>query len=386
MPALALANFAIGIGAFVVVGALSPIAGGLKLSHAEAGMLMSVYAIAYAIGSPLAVAATGGLNRRPVILCGMSIFLAAVVLSALAPNAEVLLAARALAALGAGMVTPVSAVIAVAASPPERRGAALATVFLGFTAAQVVGIPAGSYVGYTLGWRATFWLVVAISAVALVGIAWRVPRTTTPVTTLAGLGRAFASPALMVAILITTSTMSAAWVLFTYFAPLIESGMGYGRNGVSLVLVVYGAGAVVGNIAGGRLADRIGPTRALLMIAASQVPIMPLFALLPMPGPALAALAFLWGATSWAFMVPQQSRLVSIAPESQNVSLALNASAIYVGTALGSAAGGLVLDRLGFGALGWVGGIAMLGVLLHMLLSIRLLRSKARAEAARSAR
>jgi DHA1 family inner membrane transport protein len=377
LPVLAFANFAIGIGAFVVIGILSPIAHGLQLSHAEAGMVMSAYAVAYAIASPLAIAATGGLDRRSVVVIGMVLFIAASMLAALAPTAAALFLARALAAAGAGMVTPVAAAIAVATAAPERRGKALATVFLGLTLAQVAGIPVGSFLGYTAGWRATFWMVAAISALALAGIFRFVPAIRTPVTTLSSLARTLASPALMTAILITASMMSAAYIVFTYFAPLLEDRMGYGRDGVSLVLVVYGGGAVIGNMLGGWLADRIGPVRALILICIGQIIVMPLFSLLPLPHAAVALLAVTWGMVGWAFMVPQQSRLVLLSPGSQNVTLALNASAIYLGAAIGSAAGGAVLDGLGFAALGWVAGLAAGSVLAHVLLSVRLVRESA---------
>ncbi len=370
LPALAFANFAIGIGAFVVIGVLSPIADGLSLTHSEAGMVMSIYAVAYAVGSPLAITATGKLDRRSVIMIGMGVFLIASVLCAIAPNAETLLAARALGALGAGMVTPVGAAIAVAESAPERRGAALSFVILGLTLAQVGGIPIGSFLGYTAGWRATFWMVAAIAALALVGIIWRVPRIRTPVTTLAILGRTLASPVLMPAILVTASMMGAAWMLFTYFAPLLEERMGYGRNGVTFMLVVFGAGAVLGNMIGGWLSDRIGPARSLIAVAIGLVILLPAFSLLPIPSPALAALTFTWGVVGWAFMAPQQSRLVSLDPSSQNVTLSLNASAIYVGAAIGSAAGGAIVDNLGFSALGWTSGLAVIAVLGHIFLSL----------------
>ena len=262
LSTLAFANFAIGIGAFVVIGVLTPIAEGLVLTHAEAGLVMSIYAIAYAIGSPLAITATGRLDRESVLLIGTGTFLVAAILCALAPNAEVLLGARMLGALGAGMVTPVAAAIAAASAAPERRGKALSFVMLGLTLAQVAGIPVGSFLGYTAGWRATFWMVAAITALALLGIAWRVPRLRTPVTTLRVLGRTLASPVLMPAILVTASMMGAVWTLFTYVAPLLEDRMGYGRDGVTMILVDFGAGAVIGNMLGGWLSDRIGP-RAL---------------------------------------------------------------------------------------------------------------------------
>jgi DHA1 family inner membrane transport protein len=379
LASLACANFAIGMGAFVVIGILSPISSGLGLTHTEAGMVMSVYAIAYAIASPLSIAASGKLPRRSVILLGLTIVLAASILSALAPTLEILLLARALGALGAGMVTPVGAAIAIALSAPERRGAALASVFLGLTLAQVAGIPAGSFVGYSVGWRAAFWMVAAFSALSLIGVARLVPRDVrTPVVTLADVGRTLAAPALMLAILVMASTTAAGYMLFTYFAPLLEQTMGYGRNGIALILLLYGGGAVLGNLMGGGLVDRIGAVRAAVLITAGQAAVMPLFSALPLPGIALAALAVAWGITTWSFMVPQQSRLVALAPERQNVTLALNASSIYLGGAIGAAAGGLVVDNLGFGALGWVAGLAGALVLAHLLVSIRLSRGAKR--------
>lgn len=370
LPALAFANFAIGIGAFGVIGVITPIADGLHLSHAQAGLVLSVYAAAYAIGSPLLIAATGALDRRRVIMMGMGLFLAGAVLCALAPNATLLFAARVVGALGAGMVTPVSASIAVAKSPPEKRGAALSFVILGMTLAQVAGIPLGSFLGYSAGWRATFWMVGGLSLLGLIGIAWLVPRIHTPVTTLASLGRTLISPVLMPAILITGSMMAAVWIIFTYFAPLLEDRMGYGRNGVTALLVVSGIGAIIGNMLGGRLADRIGAARAIILVTVGLIAIMPLYSLLPMTDAALVALTFLWGVIGWAFMAPQQSRIVSIEPESQNVSLSLNASAIYVGAAVGSAVGGAVIEEAGFSALGWTTGLALIAVLGHILLSV----------------
>ena len=289
LSALSFANFAIGIGAFVAIGVLSPIASGLNLSHSQAGMVMSIYALAYAVGSPLAIAATGKLDRKRVILIGLGVFLIASILCAISANAEMLLASRALGALGAGMVTPVGAAIAAAKSPPERRGAALSFVILGLTLAQAGGIPLGSFLGYTAGWRAAFWLVAAMTALAIIGVAWRVPRIHTPVTNLASLGRTLTSPVLMPAILVTASMMTAAWILFTYFAPLLEERMGYGRNGVTAMLVVIGVGAVIGNMLGGRLSDRIGPARSMIVVTLCLIAVLPAFSLLPLPDAVVVA-------------------------------------------------------------------------------------------------
>jgi predicted MFS family arabinose efflux permease len=212
-------------------------------------------------------------------------------------------------------------------------------------------------------------------------VAWRVPRIRTPVNTLADLGRTLVSPVLMPAILVTASAMGAAWILFTYFAPFLEDGMGYGRNGVTTALVVYGAGAVIGNIFGGWLSDRLGPARAMMLVIGALALLLPIFSALPMPDTLLLAVTFVWGTVGWAFMPAQQSRVVSLDPERQNVSLSLNASAIYIGAAIGSAAGGQIIDHLGFSALGWASSIATLAVLGHIFVSVWLVWRRGRAEA-----
>jgi DHA1 family inner membrane transport protein len=147
------------------------------------------------------------------------------------------------------------------------------------------------------------------------------------------------------------------------------------------MLVVFGAGAVVGNMIGGWLSDRIGPARSLIAVSIGLIVLLPFFSLLPMPDVALAMLTFTWGIVGWAFMAPQQSRIVSLDPASQNVSLSLNASAIYVGAAFGSALGGAVVDGLGFSALGLTTGLAIVAVLGHILLTLWLVRRKSRTDA-----
>lgn len=147
LPALSLANFAIGMGAFVAVGILTPVAQGFGLTVAQAGWVMTVYALVYAVASPLLVAVTGAVDRRALMLAGMAVFGLGALGSALAPSFAALLAARAMMALGGGVVTPVAAAVVAGLSAPEMRGRALATVFGGLTLAQVLGVPVGAWLG-----------------------------------------------------------------------------------------------------------------------------------------------------------------------------------------------------------------------------------------------
>jgi predicted MFS family arabinose efflux permease len=372
---LAAGNFAIGMGAFVAIGVLAPLADDLGLSKTQAGLVMTVYAVAYAVLSPLLVAFTGRIGRRAVLAVAIAVFAAAAVLAMLAWNAPVLYAARVLAALGGGMFTPIAASVAVSASAPEARGRALARVFLGMTLAQALGIPIGSFVGYSFGWRAAFAIVAVLSAVTFVLVLRTVPRRIAfQPNSLRTLAAALADWRSLVSILVTATVMASPYLVYTFITPLLEARMGYGRDGVTLVLLAYGAGAVAGNWLAGVWTDRFGPVRTLYGAFAAQILLVPLYSALPLPGWVLVAVTFLWAMFGWSFLVPQQTRLVRQSPDRQAVVLSLNAACIYLGASIGSTGGGLVAERLGLDWLGIAGAIAVAVATAHLFLSERLYR------------
>lgn len=365
-------NFVIGMGAFVVIGMVPLLASDLGISTAAAGGAMTVYALAYAVLSPLLVSITGRIGRRRVIAAGMGLFALGTLFSALAPNMILLYLSRAVAAAGAGLVTPVGAAVVAALAPKTAQGKAIATFYFGLTLSQVLGVPAGGWIAFTFGWRAAFWIVLALALVGA-GLVWvRVPAGLrfTPVS-LRDLGRALRDGVVMGAVLFTASFLGAIYVLFTYLAPLLEQTMGYGRDGITLVLLLFGAGAVAGNLIGGVLTDRLGSVKSLVLLCLGQIVLMPAFSGLPVSGGLLLGLVFVWSAFGWSFVAPQQVRLLQLAPSLAGVVLALNAAAIYVGTAAGSALGGVVQT---VGDLTWLGvaaGIVALGALGHILWSHR---------------
>ncbi|MEL6463971.1 MAG: MFS transporter [Pseudomonadota bacterium] len=377
-PALLIAvlsscNFLIGMGVFVIVGVLEPLGVAFDISAASAGALMTVYAMAYAVLSPVLVSITGSVGRRRVMALGLTLFMVAALLSAVAQSMIVLGFARVLAAAGAGLFTPVAAAVAAGLYPAEQRARVLAAVFFGLSLAQVVGVPMGSWVGYTFGWRWAFWLVVGfgLPCIALVWVI--VPRGLSfqPVS-LRDLSGALRNGRMMFAVLFTATFLASVNVLYTYLAPLLSETMGYGRDGITLVLAVFGGGAVIGNILGGILADGIGWRRTLILLCSFQACLMPAFSLLPLPDVWLLALAFAWAVWGWSFMAGQQLRLIGLAGPQAPVILALNAAAIYVGIAIGSAIGGLAILGFGLISVGLVaGGVAVLA-LLHITLSAKL--------------
>ncbi len=374
---LAAGNFAIGMGAFVVIGILSPLADDLGLSKTGAGLTMTIYAVAYAVLSPLLVAYTGHLGRRTVLAIGLAVFALAAMLALVAWNGEMLYAARILAAIGGGLFTPVAASVAFSASAPQARGRALARVFLGMTLAQALGIPLGGFVGYTFGWRAAFAIVAFLSVVTLALVMRTVPRHVAfQPNSLRTLVQALADWRSLVSILVTATITAAPYFVYTFITPLLEARMGFGRDGVTLVLLVYGVGAVAGSWAAGGWTDRFGPLRTIYGVLAMQVLLMPVFSFLPVPLPVLLLLVFLWAMFGWSFLVPQQTRLVRQAPQRQAVVLSLNAACIYLGASLGSAAGGLVAENFGLDWLGIAGMLAVLLATVHLLISESLFRKR----------
>lgn len=370
VPLLSFGNFIIGIGAFVIIGILEPVGLELDRSAASAGQLLTVYAVSYALLSPLMVSLTGQVGRRRVLTAALALFAVAAAMSALAPNFTVLSIGRILAAAGAGIFTPVAAAVAAALYPPERRARVLAAVFFGLTLSQVLGVPMGSWIAYSFGWRWAFWLVLALTLPCIWLIWTRVPAGLRfqPVS-MRDLGQIIIQGRMMLAILFTGSFLGAIYVLYTYIAPLMSETMGYGRDGITFVLLMFGLGAVGGNIMGGALADRFGWHATLTGLCISQMALMPLFSLLPFSTALLAALAFLWALCGWAFMAGQQMRLIALAGDQAPVVLALNAAAIYIGAALGSALGGLVIAGFGITAIGLAAGLTATGALIHLQIS-----------------
>ncbi len=370
IPVLSAANFVIGMGAFVLIGMLTPLGEGLGITPARTGWIMTTYALAYAVLSPLLVSLTGQIGRRRVLAFALGTFAAANLLSALAVNEAMLHGARILAAAGAGVMTPVTAAVAAGLSAEEERGKALAAVFFGLTLAQVLGVPVGSWIAYTFGWRVAFGVVVML-AIPVIIMVWRVVPAglAFQVVTLRDLGRTLGEARTMLAVMFTTTFLTGIYVVYTYLAPLLEDTMGYGRDGITMVLVVFGLGAVGGNLLGGRMTDRIGPFRTLICLSIIQFVTMPLLSLLPLPDIWVFVICGLWSVFGWSFMAAQQVRIISIAPESAAIVLALNAAAIYIGAAIGSAIGSAVISGYGVTGLGVAGGFVALLAVIHISVS-----------------
>lgn len=370
---LSLGNFVVGMGAFVVVGIITPIADGLQVDKASAAMVLTAYALAYAVLSPIGAGLTGAFSRRRVLTLALCLFGAGSVFSALSTSIPMLAASRILVAFGAALYTPLSAGVAVAIAQPEFRGRALAKVFGGMTMAQVIGVPAGAWLAYRFGWEVTFWVAAALAALVIPLLHRLIPADVKfHASSTASVFRALMDIRLLAAVAFTATIMTAIYTVFTYFGPLIEASVGGNAETRTLYLVLFGLGAVAGNHAGGVFTDRIGPFRTLLAICAAQAIFLSLLSVIPWPPAIFALLIVVWSCFGWSFMAPQQARLAAIAPEAPSLALALNAAMIYAGIALGSAIAGRIMAWQGLAALGIAGGTIAILAGLHLYLSDRL--------------
>jgi len=373
---LALGSFAVGTDAFVIAGILPRVADDLKVSQAIAGQLVTVFALAYAIGAPVLVTASGRVARRRLLVGALVAFTAANLLAASAPSYSVLFLARIAAALGAALFTGPAAAVAAGLVPQEFRGRALAVVTGGITVATALGVPLGTLIGQTLNWRATFLLIVIFGAVATLGLQRALPAV--PAAPTVGLRERItiaARPSVLAALSVILLAFTGGFTVYTYVAPVLQQAASISHATLSAVLLVFGLAAVAGNIVGGQATDRYGAQRTLTGglagLAAALAALGLVAALAPQPRMLAAALATVavaaWATAGWTITPAQQHRLISFAPQAPPVALSLNASAMYAGIALGGAIGGLVLSYASLTVLPWIGsGFALtsLGLLL----------------------
>lgn len=366
---LSVGSFAVGTGTFVVTGVLTDIAEDLSVSVANAGLLVTVFAVTFAVGSPILVSSASGVGRRRLLVGALVLFTLANVAAALAPSFSVLLGARVVAACGAAIFTPVASAVAASLAPPELRGRALSVRTMGVNIAWLVGVPLGTVVGGYYGWRTSFVLVAALAMVAALGV-----RSLLPAVEASARGgflpnlTVVKGGAVVAGLGLTVLALMASFVVLTYVRPMLENLTHFDTEGVGLMLAVFGLASIPGTLLGGYVADRWG--YRVSMIAVLAVLSMSLFSfsllstaqagsVLAILGTGAALVA--WSVAAFAFLPLQQYSLIEVAPEGQNTVLALNASAIQAGQGIGAGLGALALYYGSVGGLGWVGALCAVG-------------------------
>ncbi|MGW4500280.1 Cmx/CmrA family chloramphenicol efflux MFS transporter [Micromonospora sp. NPDC004336] len=365
---LGLAIFAQGTSELMLAGLLPEMAADLGVSIPHTGLLISAFAAGMLVGAPVLTVATLRWPRRTALLTFLAIFAAAHVAGALTPNYEVLLATRIVGAFVYAGFWAVAVVAAVDLAGPTARGRAVGVVAGGLTVATVVGLPAGTVVGQHLGWRAAFWAVAVLTALAAVGVVATIPAGRPHprrAPRLADEFRALANVQLWLLYATTALATTALIVSFSYLAPMLTETTGLASGWVPAVLALYGIGALIGITIGSRSADT-RPVRTLHIGIGGLVAVSTLLALTT-DVPALAVPAvLLLGAFGFATNPTLNSRAFTLAPNAPTLAAATNVSAFNVGITAGPWLGGLAIDAgFDYPAVAWIGaalGVVTLGV------------------------
>ena len=328
---------------------------------------MTIYAVAYAVSSPFLTVFSGRLQRRSVVLLGLGLVFIGALFSAVAPTTGALYASRVLVAFGAALYTPTAALIAMTISDPARRMRGLSLVVGGLTGAQILGVPLGTFIGGAFGWRWGMVVTLPITAVAAVMIARLVPRDISfHAPTFATFANALRDWRLGLVIAVMAVMGSGQYMVSAYISPIVSQAMGADADVLSIILIIFGVAALAGNLVGGAMGDRLGPVRTLLILLSVTAVTCLLFPLMTGSLFMTALVMALWGFSCFACMPPQQARVVMLSPAAGGVALSLNATAIYVSTAVGAALGGAVIawhgtTALPMAAIGFIiAGIALL--------------------------
>ncbi|GAA4040925.1 MFS transporter [Arthrobacter methylotrophus] len=367
--ALALGGFGIGLTEFVIMGLLPEIAADFGVSEAAAGWFITGYALSVVVGALLVTAAVTRLPRKPVLIGLLVLFIAGNFLSAIADSYPAMLVGRVVAALCHGAFFGIGSVVAASLVPAHKKAGAIAIMFTGLTAANVLGVPFGTFLGQNLGWRSTFWAITFIGVAALIGIALMVPRTKegAVASSLRGELGAFASGQVWLSIIVTILGFGGMFGAFTYIAFTLTDVSGFDPHAVPWLLVLFGAGLFVGNIAGGKAADK-SIDKTLVVILAGLVLVLVCFALTAVsPVATLFSLA-LMGGFGFATVPGLQMRVMHFATTAPTLASGANIGAFNLGNALGAWLGGVTITLgLGYTSPIWAGAAITAAALIVMI-------------------
>ncbi|GHE81394.1 MFS transporter [Amycolatopsis deserti] len=354
--ALAIAAFGIGTTEFVIMGLLPEVATDLGVSVPTAGLLISGYALGVVVGAPLLTALGSKVPRKTVLTGLMVLFIAGNVVSAIAPGYGLLMTGRVVAALSHGAFFGVGSVVAASLVPTARQASAIAIMFTGLTVANVLGVPGGTALGQQFGWRSTFWAVAGLGVIALLGVVALVPRQ--PVAedqSLRSELAVFRRPQVWLALAMTALGFGGVFASFTYVAPMMTDVAGFSPGAVTWLLVLFGGGLVVGNLVGGKAADRALMPSLYVILAALAVVLVVFVFTAHEQLPAAVTIA-LFGAAGFATVPPLQARVMAKAGDAPALASAANIAAFNLGNAGGAWLGGLAIGHgLGYTAPNWIG-------------------------------
>jgi DHA1 family inner membrane transport protein len=366
LVALAIGAFGIGVTEFAPMGMLPGIAADLGVSIPAAGLLVSAYALGVLLGAPLMTLTTGRIPRRHLLIGLMAIFTLGNLMSALATDYYSLMVARVVTSLNHGAFFGVGSIVAASVVAPQKRAGAVAAMFMGLTLATIGGVPLATWFGELFGWRTAFWGITGLGVLTMAALWFALPnlKTSQSVGAMAEI-RVLGRGPVLGALALTVVGSSAMFTVFTYIAPILSSETHGSTAYITAMLVLFGVGLTLGNMWGGKAADR-SVDRTLIVSLGILILVLLAFTVL-MRWAVPAALAILiWGIASFALVPPLQMRVMEAAKDAPNLASAVNIGAFNFGNAIGAALGGAVINAgLGYPAISLAGAaMAALGLLM----------------------
>ena len=344
---IAVGAFALGMASYVTAGLMPLIASAFSISLAMAAQLVTAFTLAYGLGSPLVVALLPARAQRTGLLLALAVFVLANGASALAPGFASLLAWRALAGIGAGVYLALGIAAAAGVSAPQQRGKAIGVIMGGMAGGTVLGVPLSLLLAQQLGWTAALWLVAVLGALALAGLLWQLPALpAAPAMSLRRKLALLADGRVLLILLVSLLAAVASLGMYTFIAPLLAwSAQGTAMSATPF-LWAWGVGGIAGSVLVGPWADKVAApklTAFILLLLALALCALPLAA--GWSAWLMLAPIALWGAAGWALQVPQNQQLLAVRAQQGdgNLAIALNESALYLGSAIGAATGGVLL-------------------------------------------
>ncbi|GGY97915.1 MFS transporter [Streptomyces sp. WAC04189] len=381
--ALAIGAFGIGTTEFVIMGVLPQVAGDFGVTIPTAGWLVSGYALGVVIGAPLLTVLGTRVSRKKMLLFLMGLFIAGNAISAAAPSFGLMLTGRIVASLAHGAFFGIGSVVAADLVAPQKKASAISLMFMGLTVANIIGVPGGTYIGQAAGWRVTFTIVAALGVIGLLGVAKLVPETGRPESvSVRGEFAAFRNVQVWLAMAMTVLGYGGVFAAITYITPMMTEVAGYTEGAVTWLLVLFGVGMFLGNLLGGKFADRALMPMLFTALAALTAALLLFTA--TAHNKVLAAITLsVIGALGFATVPPLQKWVLDQASAAPTLASAANIGAFNLGNALAAWLGGVVIAAgLGFTAPNWVGAVLSGTALLLAFLAAHLDRRTRRASRA----
>ena len=367
---LTIVSFVVGMVELIIGGILDKVATDLGVSLGQAGLLITIFSVTFAISAPILSVLTAKIERKRLTLITLFVFLVGNLVAVFSPSYSILFISRMISAASSSLLIVLCVVMAVNIVEPQYRGRAIGIVNMGVSGSLVLGIPFGLMLGNAFGWRAPFVFISALSILSIAGIYFFMGRVAP--TEQVSIGKQLASLKnykLLFAQLTSVILLAGHSTLYTYLTPFVKTTLGLGGTWISIIYLIFGIAALSGGAIGGTLADRFGEKPTILsLIAIFGVAIFSIpyttFSL-----PVFLIVMAIWGMMSWAITPPMQSYLMAVSPETSNIQISLNNSAVHLGIAFGSLIGGVVIDLASVEQTATVGGLFTIVALCTFLIS-----------------